>query len=57
MKEQTKKEIQRCQEFLQRTDISEHDREMATRGLNDWFCQSLFDDGLLTNEVNHDDKE
>lgn len=47
MKEQTKKEIQRCQEYLQRTDISEHDRQMAERGAADWFTASLFEDGLM----------
>lgn len=45
----TQQEIQRCQKFLQRTDISEHDRDMAERGLNDWFLQSVMED--------HDDKE
>lgn len=44
MESRTKLEIQRCQEFLNRPDISLHDREQAERGLNDWFCQSIFDE-------------
>jgi hypothetical protein len=50
MKERTKQEIQNCQEFLKQPDISDHDREMAERGLNDWFWQSLIDDGLLNDD-------
>lgn len=44
MESQSKQEIERCRQFLDRTDISEHDREMAERGLNDWFWESVFDE-------------
>ena len=47
MKTQTRQEIQRCQEFLDQPDISDHERAMAQRGLEDWFCQSIFEDGLM----------
>ena len=47
MKPQTQTEIKRCQEYLLRDDISQQDREMAERGLNDWFMASLIEDGLL----------
>ena len=47
MKPQTQAEIQNCQEYFQRNDISDHDREMAERGLNDWFWQSLIDEGYF----------
>lgn len=54
MTSQTKAEIQRCQEFLNRADISEADREAAHRGLNDWFCQALFDEGLMMSGLYQD---
>ena len=47
MKSQTKAEIKQCQAFLENPKISDHDKEMAIRGLNDWFMQSLIEDGLL----------
>lgn len=55
MTRQTRLEILRCQKFLQRSDISESDRIAAERGLNDWFCQSLFDEGLLPAETTIED--
>jgi hypothetical protein len=44
MTTQTQQEIERCQKFLQRNDISERDREAAERGLNDWFLQSVMEE-------------
>jgi hypothetical protein len=44
MESKTEAEIERCQKFLQRSDISEHDREAAERGLNDWFLQSVMEE-------------
>jgi recombination endonuclease VII len=44
MKAQTKQEISRCQKFLERSDISDRDREMAERGLNDWFLESIWEE-------------
>lgn len=44
MTPRTRLEISRCLKFLSQPDISPHDREQAERGLNDWFCQSIFDE-------------
>lgn len=44
MDSQSKKEIERCQQFLSRSDISESDRKAAERGLNDWFCEQVFEE-------------
>lgn len=44
MDSQSKMEIQRCLRFLERSDISESERESAERGLNDWFCESVWDE-------------
>lgn len=44
MDNQSKKEIQRCLLFLERSDISSREREDAERGLNDWFCESIWEE-------------
>jgi hypothetical protein len=50
LKPQTQEELKQLQAYLQRTDISDKDRQDAERGLNDWFWQSLIDDGLLNDD-------
>lgn len=42
--EKTNKEINEVLRFLDRTDISDRDREAAERGLNDWFFELIFDE-------------
>ena len=44
MDNQTQAEIERCQQFLERTDLSARDRDMAERGLDDWFWESIWDE-------------
>ncbi len=43
-KDRTQAEIKRCQNLLDRADISDRDREDSERGLNDWFCESLMEE-------------
>lgn len=42
--DKTNKEINKVLRFLDRTDISERDREAAELGLNDWFFESILDE-------------
>lgn len=55
MTSQTKAELKRCLDYLRAPDVNDPDHsqgiEGAIRGLNDWFCQSLFDEGLLSVEI------
>lgn len=37
----TNQEINQILRYLDRTDISESDRDAAERGLNDWFCEMV----------------
>lgn len=50
MRTRTHQEILDCLKILEKEELSHHDREMAERGLNDWFLASLFEEGLITKE-------
>lgn len=50
MELKTKQEIERCLEFLANKP-SANDKEMAERGMLDWFLQSLVEDGLWNDQT------
>ena len=49
MRLRTQQEIHRCQQRLE--DLDETDKAGAVQGLEDWFCQSLFEDGWMTDTL------
>lgn len=55
MTPRTRQEIARCQSVLNSDDTADH--AGAVQGLEDWFCESLFEDGLLDLETILDDFE
>jgi len=43
----TNEEIERCKKHLTDPSLNEKEKKGAVVGLNDWFMQSLFDEGLM----------